>query len=160
VLGGNGSDPVESGLIGSTYSFIAGSPPASKSSELCHQQEPNQYSGVEAMRARRTRKRVLASAAVLLGAAAFLLPRLFRVSKSLSSGGVLTPEAQVMAAALLLAGLIMGTLDPDQALRWGRIVGMGPVLGMLVLMGLQGPGNLWPVAMLLALLPGHARSKG
>lgn len=52
--------------------------------------------------------------------------------------------------------LTLARLAPHRALRWGGIVGLGPLFGTLVLLVLRGPGNLWPVTLLLALLLGTA----
>ena len=95
----------------------------------------------------------LGIAAAMLGIASTVLPRFLSLNDRFPSA-FLTPEAYAMALALLASGTIVGLLDPERAIRWGVVVGLGPVLDLVVDMSLQGPGNLWPIAIFLVLLIG------
>ena len=89
----------------------------------------------------------------LLSAASVALPRLLQLNDHFV-GGFVTAEAYAMVAGLLLCGIVMGAVDPQRAARWGVVVGLAPLVAMMVSMARKGPGNLWPIAILLSLMLG------
>jgi hypothetical protein len=102
---------------------------------------------------RTTRAFLLWAAAGSLAAASVVLPRLLKLNEHFASGFV-TAEAYGMSAGLLLSGIIMGAADPQRAARWGVVVGLAPLIATAVRMAYQGPGNLWPIAIFVALMLG------
>lgn len=102
---------------------------------------------------RRYRNVLLWTLAGILAGASLGLPRLLNLNDHYR-GAFLTAEAYAMSAGLLLSGFILGAIDPKRAARWGVAVGMAPLLGMIVSMTGDGPGNLWPVAIVFSLLLG------
>ncbi len=101
----------------------------------------------------RDRAFLLWTLAALLAAASVVLPRFLKLNEHFASG-FFTAEAYGMSTALLFSGIIMGALDPQRAARWGVVVGLAPLAETAVRMAHQGPGNLWPIAIVLALMMG------
>jgi len=93
--------------------------------------------------------------ATALAVAAELLPRALKLNQQFGSG-FLTPEAYGTIVTLMIAGMIMGVLEPAlrSAVAWALLVGLAPVAEMVTRMAKQGPGNLWPIAIVLALMIG------
>ena len=89
----------------------------------------------------------------LLAAASVVLPPLLNLNDHLGSA-VLTAEAYAMMAGLMVGGLVLGTLDPGRSAHWGVVVGLAPLAVMILRMADEGPGNLWPVAIVLSLILG------
>jgi hypothetical protein len=58
--------------------------------------------------------------------------------------------------ALMVAGMIMGVLEPSlpRAAAWSLLVGLAPLTETVIRMSRQGPGNLWPIAIVVALMMG------
>ena len=96
---------------------------------------------------------VLSVLAVALAIAAELVPRMLRLNQH-TGDGFLTGEAYGTMAGLLLAGMIMALLEPIRAVRWALLVGLAPIAETGIQMARQGPGNLWPIAIVLALMIG------
>lgn len=91
--------------------------------------------------------------AVALAAAALLLPRAARLNTRTRST-FLTPEACAIMLGILVSALLMAWLDPAHRRRWALVVGLAPLVEVLGRMLTTGPGNLWPMAIALALFIG------
>lgn len=93
--------------------------------------------------------------AVLLATASIVLPRLLKLNEHFASGGF-TPAAYGIVATIFISGIIMGAFDPARAARWAVVLGLAPLAETALRMIQQGPGNLWPIAIFLALVLGLA----
>ena len=93
--------------------------------------------------------------AIALGAAAVVLPRSLRLN-DFTVGGMLTTEAYAMMLGIAGGALIMALRDPVYDRRWCIVVGLAPLAEVAVRMFESGPGNLWPIAIFLALVLGFA----
>ena len=93
--------------------------------------------------------------AIALGAAAVVLPRAL-VANEVTVGGMLTDQAYAMMLGIAVGALIIALRDPVYDRRWAVVVGLGPLAEMAVRMFASGPGNLWPIAILLAVVLGFA----
>jgi hypothetical protein len=86
-------------------------------------------------------------------AASQFLPRLIP-SRLDSALPVLTTEAYAMCLILALGGAIATFVDPSRARIWAGLLGCAPLVETLVRMVRSGAGNLWPIAIVLALALG------
>ena len=91
--------------------------------------------------------------ALALAAAALLLPRAARLNTYRGSG-FLTPEACALMLGILVSALLMAWLDPSHRRRWALVIGLAPLVEAAGRMIHAGPGNLWPIAIALALFIG------
>ena len=91
--------------------------------------------------------------ALALAAAALLLPRAARLNTYLGSA-FFTAEAYATMLGILVSALLLGRLDPAHRRRWALVIGLAPLVETLVRMLRTEPGNLWPIAIALALFMG------
>ncbi len=91
--------------------------------------------------------------ALALAAAALLLPRAARLNTYIRST-FLTPEACAIMLGILDSALLMARLDPAHRRRWALVIGLASLVDTLGRTLLTGPGNLWPMAIALALFIG------
>ena len=91
--------------------------------------------------------------ALALAASAVLLPHAARLNTYLGSA-FFTAEAYATMLGILVSALLMARRDPAHPRRWALVVGLAPVVEILVRMIPTGPGNLWPIAIALALFMG------
>lgn len=91
--------------------------------------------------------------ALALAAASILLPRAARLNTYLGSS-FLTAETYAMMLGILVSALLMAWLDPAHRRRWALVIGLAPLVGTLGRMLHSGPGNLWPIAIVLDLFVG------
>ena len=92
--------------------------------------------------------------AALLGVVAVTLPRLLDLNGRLGRTGFFTPEAYGTAVALLVTGMIVASVSERDAMRRAAVVGLGPMFVTFWRSALEGPGNLWPIALLFDLILG------
>lgn len=99
---------------------------------------------------------VLGVLAITLAVAAELLPRTLKFNQHWAGTAFLSATAYGTMAALMIAGMIMGLLEPSlrRAAAWTLLVGLAPLAETVIRMAQQGPGNLWPIAIVLALMMG------
>ncbi|MGK2933923.1 MAG: hypothetical protein ACSLFE_01595 [Gemmatimonadaceae bacterium] len=93
--------------------------------------------------------------AIALGTATIVLPRAARLNRY-ESGPFLTPEANAMVFGILVAVLIMALRDPAYGRRWAIVIALAPLVETTIRMLQLGSGNLWPIAIFLALVLGFA----
>lgn len=91
--------------------------------------------------------------AIALGATAIVLPRALVLNVA-TLGGMLTDQAYATMLGIAVGALIMALRDPAYDRRWAKVVGLAPLAEMAVRMFESGPGNLWPIAIFLALMMG------
>ncbi len=91
--------------------------------------------------------------ALALAAASLLLPRAARLNTYLGSA-FLTAETYAMMLGILVSALLMARLDPVHRRRWALVIGLAPLVETLGRMLHSGPGNLWPIAIVLDLFIG------
>lgn len=101
------------------------------------------------------RTALLAALAALFAAAGEALPRALHLNLYVRTG-FFTAEAYAGALVFFAGGVLMGAVDPARARVWGLLVGSGPLVHLVFLIFRQGPGNLWPIAILLAAAFGWA----
>ena len=95
--------------------------------------------------------------AIALGAAAIVLPSALRLN-DFTVGGMLTTESYAMMLGIAVGALIMALRDPAYDRRWSIVVGSAPLVETAFRMFESGAGNLWPIAILLAVVLGFAPS--
>jgi hypothetical protein len=101
--------------------------------------------------------RVLAGA---LGLIAMVLPRLPRIRPHDTvagvipvgpfSGGLLDGNTLLMSVLLVASAGIMTGLRPARAWESAWILGLAPTAWMVIVMMWHGPGDIWPVALVVA----------
>src|SRR6476620_9181942 len=114
---------------------------------------PGQSSSGDRVKNETLYKTALGILAIGLAAASIVLPRIAKLNEHMHSS-FLTPEAKAMAIGILLSALVMGLIDPVHRWEWAVVVGLAPLAEESVRMVRQGPGNLWPIAIVLGLFFG------
>ena len=104
-----------------------------------------------------TSERAMWVLAVGLGFAAIVLPRIANLNGRMSAA-FLTAEAWGSIVGIVLASLLMGLIDPTRRARWAVVIGLAPLADTMFRMARSEPGNLWPIAIVLALLLGFIPS--
>jgi hypothetical protein len=89
--------------------------------------------------------------------AAVLIPPAARLNDHLPSA-FLTGETYATMVGIFASVLILVRLDPAHHWRWAIVLGSGVLMETLVRMTKSGPGNVWPVAIFLALFIGWVPS--
>ena len=88
----------------------------------------------------------------VLAVVSFELPRLLHLSEKFHTG-IFTPEAYAQAGLLFLSSILVTSYDTEHLRRWGVALGLSPLFTIFI----KGPGNLWPIALILvgifSLLP-------
>lgn len=95
----------------------------------------------------------LTTLVLAFAAASWVLPLVLDLNRRWG-GGFLTGATYGSMLVLLAAGLVMSQADPANAWLWVFILGLFPPVFMAVRMLQQGPGNLWPFAIVLAIAVG------
>ncbi len=67
------------------------------------------------------------------------------------SGGLIDANTLVMSVLLLSFAAVVTAIRPWEALRRGITFGLTPMVWMAAVMVLHGPGDIWPIALVLTL---------